>query len=151
MNRINQTGQLRLFSIQIGWNSHPRGTRTSSDDSDDQQTQAPWPRLRFEYITEVIPKISNFSADKLKPGYFNVLSQPQDSETAFYFYTGIGRHTLVYKQMQATISTPKLDADLQLQAVRDVLQPKESMLSKDADTILRQIDEDSAKEQQELA
>jgi len=75
MNRINQTGQLRLFSIQIGWDSQPRGARSNnSDDSDEHTTQSLAPRLKFEYISEVIPKISNFSADKLKPGYFNVLA-----------------------------------------------------------------------------
>jgi hypothetical protein len=57
--------------------------RSSSDDSDDPQTRNQTPRLKFEYITEVIPKISNFSADKLKPGYFNVLAHSENNETAF--------------------------------------------------------------------
>jgi hypothetical protein len=48
------------------------------------------------------------------------------------------------------ISAPKIEVFDQLLVSNELKQVKESMLNKDADTILRQIDEDSVKEHQEL-
>jgi hypothetical protein len=85
-NRINQTGHLRLLTVQIGWDD-TRDNRSNG-------SQDPSPYLKFEYITEVAPKISNFQADKMKPGYMTVLKSTQDS--SFYIYTGIGKHSVVF-------------------------------------------------------
>lgn len=86
----------------------------------------------------------------MKPGYFTVLAQSENNQTAFYIYTGIGRHTLVFKQTQMMISAPKIEVFDQLPFQNKLSEAKEYMLNKDAETILRQIDEDSAKEHQEL-
>ena len=48
------------------------------------------------------------------------------------------------------ISAPKIEVFDQLPVLNELKKVKESMLNKDADTILRQIDEDSVKEHQEL-
>ena len=71
---------------------------THSNSSFDSKGAKPIPsaRLKFEYITEVAPKISNFQAEKMKPGYMQVLSD--DTKKAFYIYTGVGKHSVVYKQ-----------------------------------------------------
>lgn len=48
------------------------------------------------------------------------------------------------------ISAPKIEAYDSLPVTIDPSRPRESMLNKDAEAILRQIDEDSVKEHQEL-
>lgn len=48
------------------------------------------------------------------------------------------------------ISAPKIELFDSLPISNDPLRPRESMLNKDAEAILRQIDEDSVKEHQEL-
>ena len=101
-NRISQTCQLRLFTIQIGWENakiKDNNTSLSDDSSGDAKTSAT--RLKFEYITEVAPKISNFRADKMKPGYLNILPSSDNEDPAFYIYTGVGVHQVVYKQTLA--------------------------------------------------
>lgn len=72
-----------------------------SDDSSGEAKTATT-KLRFEYITEVAPKISNFRADKMKPGYLSILpSTDRTEDQAFYIYTGVGVHQVVYKQTLA--------------------------------------------------
>ena len=52
-------------------------------------------KLKFEYISEVSPKITNFQGKEQKPSFINVLSKLNDSPeeegpASFYIYTAVG-------------------------------------------------------------
>lgn len=143
--------------MQIGWDDiRVKDTTSNSSQDDSASKPAPSRRLKFEYITEVAPKISNFQADKAKPGYLVVLAD--EAEKAFYIYTGVGKHSVVYKQTMANVSMPKVDDYAKIPVKDSFFQELEkrpdlktdSLIEKDAAEILRQIDEDCAKEQDEL-
>ena len=107
---------MRLFSIKIGWEDFKSKDNDSSAE-ENSSCEAVKPntaelniRLKFEYITEVAPKISNFQADKMKPSYLNVIvAKPVRSEKpVYYVYLGIGKHAAVYKRTTEQISPPML-------------------------------------------
>ena len=107
----------------------------------------------------------------MKPSYLKVIG----SDPTYYVYTGVGKHAAVFKREFDSISPPldsyvqqELDVaetmftglkklnlhskpqqgkpTLTAEGIKVVPQEKQSMLTKDADQILRQIDEDCAKE-----
>lgn len=135
---------MRLVTVVIGWeDSFFKDTHSNSSFDSKGAKPIPAARLKFEYITEVAPKISNFQADKMKPGYMQVLLD--DTQKAFYVYTGVGKHSVVYKQQLAFVSMPKVEDYAKIPVKDSFLEElekkpdlkKESMLNKDASEILR--------------
>lgn len=59
-------------------------------------------KLKFDYITECSPKISNFQADKMKPSYLKVIGL----DPTYFVYTGVGKHATVFKRDFDSISPP---------------------------------------------
>jgi len=101
--RVKQSGLLRLFTVKLNWASSDKGGNNDDDEIKDTKQSSNSESLCFEYVTEVMPKISNFSGEKLKPDYMKVLPvvDPNDQkkgETCFYVYVGVGNRTVVFKK-----------------------------------------------------
>ena len=73
-------------------------------------------KLKFEFVTEVMPKISNFSGEKQKPSFIKVVSVADDTSedgmTTFYVYTGVGIQSVVFKRKWDEVSPPFQDDDV---------------------------------------
>lgn len=148
---------MRLLTVQIGVSQLTKEEQSVSDESGNESGKTP--RLKFEYITEVTPKITNFQAEKQKPGYLSVISQSDSDDHYFFVYTGVGKHSVVYKQPLISVMAPKVDIVHKIPVKEsffsemDELKKKrkeESTVDREVDQIMRKIDEDCAKEQDEL-
>ena len=86
---------MRLLTIQVSL--RVREDQSQSDDSGSDSVKQP-AKPKFEFILEVSPKITNFQAEKQKPGYLSIVQKMISDELQFYVYTGVGKHSVVYKQ-----------------------------------------------------
>ena len=142
--RLKSSGYMKLISVKIKWASQDSKEQDSSSESDfgnnKKQTdemgkekdaaieetkqlvtgdskKKPDLKLKFEYVSEVSPKISNFSGEKQKPSFIKVVSAANESPeeegpTTFYIYTSVGNQSVVFKRKWEDVSPPEQEENV---------------------------------------
>jgi len=94
--RVKANGALKLITVKIRWapnedhkqeensdNELGEESKTASkggkDDSNQTKQSSKW-KLKFDYVTSLMPKIDNFKGEKQKPDYLNVIEAAEEPD-----------------------------------------------------------------------